>query len=91
MKKSFYRKTLLFAALLAAFVFAFTCTAFADDFSDQLQGGYYVITQPDQLFELGRHQGAKYRLGADLDMSGRPWTPVDFFGELDGAGYTISG
>ncbi len=91
MKKKFIRRTVLFAAVLAALVFAFTAVAFADDFSDQLKDGYYVITQPDQLFELGRHQGARYRLGADIDMSGQEWTPVDFFGELDGCGYTISG
>ncbi len=55
MKKSIIRRILIFAALLAALAFVFTCTAFADDFSDQLQGGYYVITQLDELFELGRH------------------------------------
>ena len=30
-----------------------------------------------------------YRLAADIDMGGEDWTPLAFFGKLDGAGHTL--
>ncbi len=86
--RSLMRITLCLAFALAA-VLAFTAAAYADIFTEQMKDGYYEISQPVQLFELGRHQGAKYRLTADIDMAGYTWTPVDFFGELDGGGHAI--
>ena len=59
-------------------------------FEDGLKDGYYIISSPEDLYMMASYQGAKYRLASDIDMEGRNWTPVDFFGELDGAGHTIS-
>ncbi|WP_239139756.1 metallophosphoesterase [Sphaerisporangium krabiense] len=55
--------------------------------------GFYVIKSADDLTQIGTHLSYDYVLGADLDLSGRPFTtlPGAFTGELDGAGHTIKG
>lgn len=41
------------------------------------------------LLELGKAGSGKYVLTANIDMAGELWTPIDFSGELDGAGFAI--
>lgn len=39
---------------------------------------------------VGMQAGGNYRLDADINASGKTWTPKDFNGTFDGAGKTIS-
>lgn len=54
-----------------------------------------VITTKEQLQDF-RTNAAQYiteeavKIGADIDMAGEEWVPVDFGGVLDGQNYTIS-
>ena len=55
----------------------------------------YIITTADQLQGLNNNtMNVYYKLGADIDLSGRNWKPIGnyigFNGELDGDEYTVS-
>lgn len=55
----------------------------------------YVITTPGDLAAMHGNLAAHYALGADINMTYTPWTPVGneldgaFTGSLNGRGYTI--
>lgn len=54
----------------------------------------YYISNADELMAMKRK--GTYVLTADIDLTGKKWTPVGtyespFVGKLDGAGYTIKG
>ncbi len=51
----------------------------------------YLISTKEQLAALKNASGY-YKLANDINISGAEWTPIDgFTGQLDGAGYSISG
>ena len=52
-------------------------------------GGVTEIYSADQLKNMS--STGKYRLMADIDMTGTTWTSKNFSGTLDGNGYTIKG
>ncbi len=53
--------------------------------------GAYLLTTAADLLELAAYPGERFRLAADLDLTGvGPVTPA-FTGELDGAGHTLRG
>ena len=52
-------------------------------------GGVTEIYSADQLNNMS--STGKYRLMADIDMTGTTWTSKNFSGTLDGNGYTIKG
>ncbi|MER7212398.1 metallophosphoesterase [Streptosporangium sp. NPDC000239] len=55
--------------------------------------GFHIVKSADDLAQIGTHLSYDYVLGADIDLSGKPFTtlPGAFTGELDGAGHTIKG
>ena len=53
-----------------------------------LQGDTYLLTQPGHVLYMAQHPDKKYGLGADIDMGGMVWAPIDdFSGSLDGLIY----
>lgn len=50
---------------------------------------YIPISTRQELEAIAQNPGGKYRLEADIDLGGAPWTPIAFFGELDGGGHTL--
>ena len=55
----------------------------------------YIITHPVQLQKITDRLNAYYKLGANIDLTGRTWTSIGtstnpFIGNIDGTGYTIS-
>lgn len=55
-----------------------------------------IITNADQLWAVSGNMAGNYKLGADIDLSGRQWYPLGtadnpFTGSFDGAGYRITG
>ena len=48
------------------------------------------ISSVEELIALDGQRDSYY-LTTDLDLSGTNWTPIEFFGMLDGQGHTISG
>ena len=51
----------------------------------------YRIGSASQLARMaGQTSSTYYVLTADIDLAGRPWTPKEFSGYLDGRGHTIS-
>lgn len=51
--------------------------------------GYTTISTVEELKSITADGEGKFRLIADLDMTGVDWLPLPFSGELDGNGYTI--
>lgn len=47
------------------------------------------ISTPEGLAAIANDPHGKYALAADIDMKGVAWTPLAFYGELDGGGHTI--
>lgn len=43
----------------------------------------------DELLQLGNNPEGSYKLMADIDCSGKIWTPIDFRGTLDGNNHAI--
>lgn len=86
------RNGLIFLLALCLTLCAFTATAFAAEI---------LISTPEQLLQLAQevnagssHSGDVIRLTADIDLSGKEWTPIGmgdnyFKGEFDGQGHTI--
>lgn len=88
------KKTLLVLALVFVLVAALTVSVFALTSDDD---GWYSIGSADELIEfqqlVAANRGAyKAKLTADIDMTGKEWTP---FGSVvitfDGQGHTIKG
>ena len=55
----------------------------------------FIITHPVQLQKITDRLNAYYKLGANIDLTGRTWTPIGtasapFVGNIDGTGYIIS-
>ncbi len=55
----------------------------------------FIITHPVQLQKITDRLDSYYKLGANIDLTGRNWTPIGtssapFIGKIDGTGYTIS-
>ncbi len=48
-----------------------------------------LIMSVDDLAKLYDNPSGDFQLGADIDMSGIDWKPLDFSGTLDGNGYAI--
>lgn len=86
------RNVLIFLLALCLTLCAFAATAFAAEIS---------ISSADDLLQLAKkvnagtsHAGDIIRLTADIDLSGKVWTPIGqgnhyFKGEFDGQGHTI--
>ena len=51
--------------------------------------GFCEIGDADALRGIALAPEGSYRLTADIDLSGTDWTPIPFYGTLDGAGHTI--
>ena len=51
--------------------------------------GVREISDVSELRGIVLAPGDSYRLTADLDLSGKDWTPIPFSGTLDGAGHTL--
>ncbi|MNS59397.1 The GLUG motif protein [compost metagenome] len=54
----------------------------------------YIITTPVQLQKVNENVDAYYKLGANIDLAGRTWTPIGranypFKGQIDGDGFVI--
>ena len=54
----------------------------------------YIITNAAQLQKVNENLEAYYKLGSDVDLTGRNWKPIGnetypFKGQLDGNGYAI--
>ena len=43
----------------------------------------------EDLLTITEDPEGSYRLMADIDLKGKPWTPVDFRGTFDGAGHAL--
>jgi len=91
---------LALVVLLSFILFPLKASAFSGSGSGS-ELAPYIITTADQLDEMRDDRISCYRLGADIDLDVSPynagpgWEPVGteehpFYGELDGAGYTIS-
>ena len=49
----------------------------------------FLIGTQEELCNMGAHPGAHFKLKQDIMLAN--WTPIDFCGDFDGAGYTIGG
>lgn len=49
----------------------------------------FLIGTQEELCSMSAHPGAYFKLNHDIMLEN--WTPVDFCGDFDGAGHTISG
>ncbi|MBQ4120810.1 MAG: hypothetical protein IJD35_02215, partial [Clostridia bacterium] len=88
------KKTLLVLSLVFVLVAALTVSVFALTSDDE---GWYSIGSADELIEFqqlvaatpGRYQA---KLTADIDMTGKAWTPFGSVAMIfDGQGHTIKG
>ena len=52
---------------------------------------YTEITTADEFMAIANNTSGVYVLGANIDLSRKDWTAVDFSGMLDGSGFKISG
>lgn len=53
--------------------------------------GYTEITTAEEFMAIANNTAGVYVLGANINLSGKNWTPVDFSGSLDGSGFKVSG
>ena len=74
-------------SLILVTILLFACAGSA--LADEPEEGSVVISSPEELRLLADDPAGSYRLGADLDMAGIDWTPIPFYGKLDGQGHTI--
>lgn len=51
--------------------------------------GYIIVSTAEELLAIADAPEGKYRLTADIDMTGTNWTPIPFSGELDGNGHIL--
>lgn len=51
---------------------------------------YTAVSTPADLLAIAQAPDGRYRLTANIDMTGVEWIPIPFSGTLDGAGYTIA-
>ena len=68
--------------LLCAALLLLLAVAFAEEDKQ-------VLSTPQDLFKIGEDPYGSFVLGADIDMSGVSWIPVEFGGTFDGEGHTI--
>lgn len=48
-----------------------------------------LIVNSERLVNISKDPNRAYQLKADIDMSGKSWTPFDFSGSIEGNGFTI--
>ena len=72
MKKTIWLWVLILIAALAMPVFA--------------QEEVIPVHTPEDLAAMAENPQGSYILMEDLDMTGIPWKPIDFYGTLDGNG-----
>lgn len=99
--KTALRRTCVFLLTLCLVLGTLPAQALTDDGTWQsvatrpaagsgVEGDPYRITSPAEL--AWSLSGNKHSLlTADLDLSGRLWSPKDFYGTFDGGGYTVRG
>jgi hypothetical protein len=75
------RKHILIAAAALLFLYLITPSAYAGDCIE--------ISTPEELAAISDMPSRYYVLTEDIDMSGIEWTPISFYGVLDGKGHTI--
>ena len=75
MKKTIWLWALILVAALAMPVFA--------------QEEAVPIHTPEDLAAMAENPQGSYILMEDLDMTGIPWKPIDFYGTLDGNGHAL--
>lgn len=49
------------------------------------------ISAASDFLKMKDAPDARYRITEDIDLSDIQWTPIDFSGEIDGRGHTVSG
>ena len=52
---------------------------------------YTEITTAEEFLAIAENPAGVYVLGANINLSGKGWTAVDFTGSLDGSGFKVSG
>ena len=76
---------------------AFLSAMMTDEPVQTAKGQYQlVLEKDDQGKDKGRYQDKYFVLTANIDLNNHPWTPIgskgkEFVGNIDGAGYTITG
>lgn len=50
----------------------------------------YIINNEDELNSIGKYPSAYFKLGKDIEVTGKFYTANNFSGVLDGQGYTIN-
>ncbi|MDD5830892.1 MAG: leucine-rich repeat protein [Lachnospira sp.] len=59
---------------------------------EENQSEYIAISTADELAGIKNNLSGNYRLAADIDLSGKEWSPIGVFtGILDGEGHKITG
>ena len=58
---------------------------------ERADDGFYLLREPGHLAQLAAFPSERFRLDADLDLTGVARIAPAFTGELDGAGHTLTG
>lgn len=82
------KKWLLRLSLCLLLIFSAVPRAMAVETEAPVQTPVEINTAED-LFAIAEDPAGSYILMADLDMTGIPWTPIDFSGSFDGNGHAI--
>jgi hypothetical protein len=48
-----------------------------------------LITSAQELSDIRNNDSGSYKLANDIDLSGFTWEPFEFYGELDGNGFSV--
>ena len=88
-------KRLLSVLLICAIMAVGFCPAAMA--ADADREGWTAVSSAEELAAISKNLSGKYYLTANIDLTGKPWTPIamyfykPFTGEFDGNGYVIKG
>lgn len=88
-------KRLLSVLLICAIMAVGLCPAAMA--ADADREGWTAVSSAEELAAISKNLSGKYYLTANIDLTGKPWTPIamyfykPFTGEFDGNGYVIKG
>ncbi len=88
-KKNSIFKSLVVFCSIAFIVCLLPNSTKADETMVVLPNDTTVIMTAEELMQIYANPAGSYALGADIDMSGVAWKPVDFTGTFDGNNYAI--
>ena len=66
----------------------FPITAFAAVSGSGTESDPYIISNANDLSRM-KNSSSYFKLGADIYLSVKSWTPINFSGVLDGDGHTL--